>query len=124
MRPDSVCTRRAPVVGRRLWATAHDPARRFVAGEYPNQAEPGADGVHVWQREDRPLDGAELVLWATVGAHHFPRPEDWPVMPVARTGLRLEPDGFFDRNPALDLPAPDRCNPDQRGTDEDGRPCH
>ncbi|MGI5127874.1 primary-amine oxidase [Pseudonocardia sp. CA-107938] len=118
VRPDSVCARRAPFVGRRLWATAHDPARRFVAGEYPNQAEPGADGVHVWQREDRPLDGAELVLWATVGAHHFPRPEDWPVMPVARTGLRLEPDGFFDRNPALDLPAPGRPST------EDDAPCH
>ena len=52
----------------------------------------------------------ELVVWADVGTHHFPRPEDWPVMPVDRTGLRLEPDGFFDRNPALDVPPPThRC---------------
>ena len=27
-------------------------------------------------------------------------------MPVARAHLRLEPDGFFDRNPALDVRSP------------------
>jgi len=106
VREDSVCARRAPFVGKQLWVTAYDAGRRFVGGEYPNQAEPGADGVQVWQRENRSLDPAELVLWATVGSHHFPRPEDWPVMPVARAHLRLEPDGFFDRNPALDVPPP------------------
>ncbi|NKQ51340.1 primary-amine oxidase [Amycolatopsis sp. K13G38] len=112
VREDSVCARRAPFVGRQLWATAYDPDRRFVGGEYPNQAEPGSDGVQVWQREDRSLDPAELVLWATVGSHHFPRPEDWPVMPVAKARLRLEPDGFFDRNPALDVPPPSAsCHP-------------
>ncbi|WP_123683133.1 primary-amine oxidase [Amycolatopsis thermoflava] len=110
VREDSVCARRAPFVGKQLWATAYDPERRFVGGEYPNQAEPGSDGVQVWQREDRSLDGAELVLWATVGSHHFPRPEDWPVMPVAKARLRLEPDGFFDRNPALDVPPPVSCH--------------
>ena len=33
------------------------------------------------------------------------RPEDWPVMPVEYTGFLLQPFGFFDRNPALDVPA-------------------
>jgi primary-amine oxidase len=33
-----------------------------------------------------------------------PRPEQWPVMPVDRIGFKLEPDGFFDRNPTLDIP--------------------
>jgi primary-amine oxidase len=35
---------------------------------------------------------------------HVPRPEDWPVMPVASIGFALRPDGFFARNPALDVP--------------------
>jgi primary-amine oxidase len=34
------------------------------------------------------------------------RPEDWPVMPVTRVGFQLRADGFFDGNPALDLPSP------------------
>jgi primary-amine oxidase len=29
-------------------------------------------------------------------------------MPVDRIGLRLEPDGFFDRNPTMDVPDPHR----------------
>ncbi len=37
---------------------------------------------------------------------HFPRPEDWPVMPVDRCGFTLKPVGFFDRNPTLDVPEP------------------
>jgi len=42
----------------------------------------------------------------TLGSHHLPRPEDWPVMPVQRVGFKLEPLGFFDQNPSLDVPPP------------------
>jgi primary-amine oxidase len=105
-RPGSIAARKAPFVAKHLWATAYDPAERFIAGEYPNQAPLGEDGVQAWQRADRSLDGAELVLWPVVGVHHYPRPEEWPIMPVHRIGLRLEPDGFFARNPSLDVPAP------------------
>lgn len=103
-RPGSVVERKAPFVAKHLWATAYDPAERFIAGEYPNQAPLGEEGITAWQRADRPLDGAELVLWPIIASHHYVRPEDWPIMPVQRIGLRLEPDGFFDRNPALDVP--------------------
>jgi primary-amine oxidase len=105
-RASSVTGRRAPFTDHHVLATQRDPRQRYAGGEYPNQAEPGADGVHVWQQADRSLDGERLVVWANVGTHHLPRPEDWPVMPVARARLRLEPDGFFDRNPALDVPPP------------------
>jgi primary-amine oxidase len=46
------------------------------------------------------------VVWYTFGAHHVVRPEDWPVMPVTYIGFMLKPVGFFDRNPALDVPRP------------------
>jgi primary-amine oxidase len=108
-RASSVTGSRAPFTDHHVLATVRDPSQRYIGGEYPNQAEPGADGIHVWQQADRSLDGAELVVWANVGTHHLPRPEDWPVMPVARAHLRLEPDGFFDRNPALDVPPPSRA---------------
>jgi len=105
-RPDSVMARRAPFIHQHLWATRYDPKEQFVGGQYPNHAEPGEDGVHVWQQQDRSLDGEELVLWPVLGTHHFPRPEQWPVMPVDTIGFVLEPDGFFDRNPTMDVPAP------------------
>ncbi|WP_433441156.1 primary-amine oxidase [Nonomuraea sp. CA-141351] len=115
-RPESVTSRRAPFTHQHLWATPADPAERFVGGQYPNHAEPGEDGVHVWQKQDRSLDGVELVLWPIVGTHHFPRPEQWPVMPVDHIKLVFEPDGFFARNPAMDIPDPavtgdDCCSP-------------
>jgi primary-amine oxidase len=108
--PDSVMARRAPFIHQHLWVTPFDPAERFIGGQYPNQAEPGEDGVHVWQQQDRSIDGAELVLWAVIGTHHYPRPEQWPVMPVDSIGLVYEPDGFFDRNPTLDIAAPRRAD--------------
>jgi primary-amine oxidase len=39
-----------------------------------------------------------------MGITHIPRPEEWPIMTVHRLGFRLIPAGFFDHNPALDLP--------------------
>ncbi|WP_033288996.1 primary-amine oxidase [Amycolatopsis jejuensis] len=86
-----------------LWVTAYDPAQRYAAGDYPAQS-PGGDGLPAYTAGDRPLDGTDLVVWHTLGAHHIVRPEDWPVMPVSTVGFMLKPSGFFDGNPALDLP--------------------
>jgi hypothetical protein len=41
--------------------------------------------------------------------HGPQRHEDWPVMPVEYCGFTLQPVGFFDRNPALDLPPMAHC---------------
>ena len=55
------------------------------------------------QSDHRRVD-TDLVVWYSFGVTHFVRPEDWPVMPVEYTGFVLMPFGFFDRNPALDVP--------------------
>lgn len=101
--PDSSVARRAAFATRHLWVTQYDPEQSFPAGNYPNQHLGGA-GLPEWTAADRPLDGADVVLWHTFGLTHVPRPEDWPVMPVEYAGFTLRPIGFFDRNPALDLP--------------------
>ena len=41
-------------------------------------------GLPQWSEADRPLEETDVVLWYTVGTTHFVRPEDWPIMPVAR----------------------------------------
>jgi primary-amine oxidase len=96
---------RAGFAASHLWVTAHDPSQMHAAGQYPNQS-PGGDGLPRYVQADRELENGDLVVWYTFGAHHVPRPEDWPVMPVVRVGFQLKPVGFFDANPALDLPAP------------------
>lgn len=57
-----------------------------------------------WLANDEPLVGEDVVVWYTMGVTHHPRPEEWPIMPVATAGFKLVPSGFFDRNPALDVP--------------------
>ena len=81
----------------------YDPAERYPAGDFVNQ-HPGGAGLPAWTAADRPIDGEDIVVWHTFGTTHFPRPEDWPVMPVDHVGFTLKPVGFFDRNPTLDVP--------------------
>ncbi|MFC4245267.1 hypothetical protein ACFOYW_18000 [Gryllotalpicola reticulitermitis] len=66
---------------------------------------------------DRNLDGDDIVLWTTFGLTHFPRPEDWPVMPTDYVKFTMKPYGFFDRNPALNIKATesDHCGPAHAG---------
>jgi primary-amine oxidase len=101
--PDSPVTQRAVFATKHLWVTPYQPDERFPAGDYPNQ-HPGGAGLPAWTKADRPIENTDVVLWYTQGSHHIARPEDWPVMPVERVGFALKPTGFFDQNPALDVP--------------------
>ena len=101
--PESSIGRRAAFAAHNLWVTPFSPDERRGAGDYPNQHAGGA-GLPTWTAQDRDLVDTDIVLWHTFGITHIPRPEDWPVMPVEYTGFTLVPFGFFDRNPALDVP--------------------
>jgi primary-amine oxidase len=103
--PDSEARRRAGFLDHHVWVTPYRPDERYPAGEHPNQ-HPGGDGLPRWTAADRNLLDEDLVLWYVFGSHHVPRLEDWPVMPVVRCGFQLRPVGFFDYNPALDVPPP------------------
>ncbi len=110
--PGSSIARRAAFATRHLWVTRYAPGERYSAGDFVNQ-HPGGGGLPAYVAQDRGLDGEDLVVWHTFGLTHVPRPEDWPVMPVDRTGFTLKPVGFFDRNPTLDVPPSPagRCHP-------------
>jgi primary-amine oxidase len=95
---------RAAFADYHLWVTPYAADERYPTGAYPNQ-HPGGAGLPAWTAADRPIEDADVVLWHVFGSHHIVRPEEWPVMPVERVGFTLRPDGFFDRNPALDVPS-------------------
>ncbi|WP_261624254.1 primary-amine oxidase [Nesterenkonia marinintestina] len=97
--------RRATFASKALWVTQHREEQRYPTGDFPNQHSGGA-GLPAWIAEDRSLDGEQLVLWHSFGLTHFPRVEDWPIMPVDTVGFKLRPEGFFDRSPVLDVPPP------------------
>jgi primary-amine oxidase len=104
----SSIARRAAFATRHLWVTRYEAEQRYPAGEFVNQHYGGA-GIPEWTAARRPINGADVVLWHTFGVVHFPRPEDWPVMPVDNCGFTLRPVGFFDRNPTLDVPSSIHC---------------
>jgi len=109
--PASPLAARAGFATNHLWVTKYDPAQRYSAGDFVNQ-HPGGAGIPAFIAADQDIDGTDLVVWHTFGPTHFPRLEDWPVMPVVHCGFVLKPTGFYDRNPTLDVapPAP-HCHP-------------
>ena len=105
--PSSSLYGRAGFATNHLWVTRYDHRERYTAGDYVNQ-HPGGGGVPAYVSGGDNVDGADIVLWHVFGTTHFPRIEDWPVMPVDRCGFVLKPTGFFDRNPTLDVPSPSK----------------
>lgn len=101
--PESSVMKRAPFLSNHLYVTPYAPAEIFASGDYPNQHH-GGTGLATWAEADRPIENTDVIVWYTMGHHHVPRPEDWPVMPCAYMGFHLKPVGFFDKNPGWDVP--------------------
>jgi primary-amine oxidase len=93
---------RGGFVKHQAWFTQYDDNEMHAAGEYPLQRST-SDGLPEWIKKDRSLVKQDVVMWYTFCVSHAPRPEEWPVMVVHKTGFQLMPMGFFDRNPALDV---------------------
>ena len=95
--------RRAEALKHSLWVTPYRADERWPCGEFPTLSERDT-GLPRWTAQDRPIENTDVVLWYVFGIHHLTRPEDWPVMPADAVSFWLKPFGFFDRNPALDVP--------------------
>ena len=102
--PSSPVFRRAQAIGHSLWVTPYDEHERWPCGEFPVQSADDA-GLPAWTEANRSIENTDVVLWYVFGIHHVTRPEEWPVMAVDTVSFWLKPVGFFDRNPALDVPA-------------------
>ncbi|KAH3371209.1 hypothetical protein KXV52_001456 [Aspergillus fumigatus] len=96
--------KRAEFATKPIWVTKYQDDELFAAGEFTNQSKQ-SEGVEKWVQRNDPVENEDLVLWHTFGLTHNPRVEDFPVMPVERVSVMLKPDGFFTKNPALDVPA-------------------
>jgi primary-amine oxidase len=101
--PASPAFQRAQAIGHTLWVTPYQQDERWPCGDFPVQAARDT-GLPAWTEADRPIENTDVVLWYVFGIHHITRPEDWPVMPADIVSFWLKPFGFFDRNPALNVP--------------------
>ncbi|WP_255194028.1 primary-amine oxidase [Natronobeatus ordinarius] len=103
MQPGSSNAKRAGFATKHLWVTQHDDDEIYPAGDYPNQ-HPGGDGLPDWTEADRPIANEDVVVWYNLCQTHVSVPEDWPILPVKMLSFKLEPAGFFEENPAIDVP--------------------
>ena len=94
---------RAQFANYHLWVTPYDPGELWAAGKFSNQSAPGT-GLPAWTQNQRDIEDTDIVLWYTMGFHHIPSTEDWPVYNLGWSGVTLRPYNFFDQNPAMDLP--------------------
>jgi primary-amine oxidase len=107
--PNAPIGRRAAFMYKHFWATQYKQDELYPCGWYPNQ-HAGGDGLPNWVKANRALENENVVVWYTMNYHHLSRPEDWPVQPVVYAGFHWMPEGFFDENPAMDVPPPEKDN--------------
>ncbi|KAB1644757.1 primary-amine oxidase [Gulosibacter chungangensis] len=120
--PDSSVYARANFATKHLWGTQFGENEVYPAGMYPSQSS-GWQGLPTWTKDDRSLDGEDIVLWHQFGPTHIVRTEDWPVMPVDYSGFWFKPHGFLDQNPAMNLPE-DARSKGEAGHGGEGGSCH
>ena len=63
-----------------------------------------ATGCRAGPRRIAASTNTDVVVWYTMNHHHVPRPEDWPVMPVARIGFAAEAVGLLRPQPRARRP--------------------
>lgn len=104
MSANSFARKRAAFSEHAIWVTKYQDDELYAAGEFTNQSCVDT-GLSTWAARNDDVEDTDIVLWHTFGLTHNPRPEDFPVMPAERISVMLKPDGFFTKNPALDVPA-------------------
>lgn len=100
---DSYNVKRAKFATELLWVTKYEDDRLYAAGEFTNQSKIDT-GIAEWANEIDPVRNEDIIVWPTMAFTHCPRLEDFPVMPVEIHQINIVPFGFFEKNPALDIP--------------------
>jgi primary-amine oxidase len=103
MSADDPIQRAGAFSAHQFWVTPYNPDERFASGTYPTSGN-GSEGLANWTEANRSIVNTDIVGWYTLGFHHIPRAEDWPVMPIQWHSFQIRPFHFFQSNPVLDLP--------------------
>lgn len=108
-KPGSMVWKRAAFARKALFVTPYRDYELFPAGDYVCQST-GAGGhpdnqtVADWVERNESIENTDIVCYMQFGLTHFPRTEDFPVMPAEPVGIMMRASNFFQRNPALWVP--------------------
>lgn len=108
-KPGSVVYKRAAFARHALWVLPYRDYELFPAGDYVCQSDGQANHPHNqtildWAARDEPIENTDIVCYVQFGLTHFPRMEDFPIMPAEPVSVMLRASNFFQRNPGLWVP--------------------
>src|SRR5699024_9693794 len=62
-----------------------------------------------WANRNESIENTDIVCYLQFGLTHFPRTEDFPIMPAEPVSIMLRASNFFQKNPALCVPPSALC---------------
>lgn len=111
-KPGSMVWKRAAFACKSLWVVPYEDHNIFPAGDYVCQSSgdmghPHNKTIQDWVERNEPIEDTDIVCYIQFGLTHFPRTEDFPIMPAEPVSVMLRASNFFVKNPALWVPPSD-----------------
>jgi primary-amine oxidase len=113
-KPGSIVWKRAAFARNSLWVVPYKDYELFPAGDYVCQStgqegHPFNQSILDWAQRNENIENTDIVCYLQFGLTHFPRTEDFPIMPAEPVSIMLRASNFFQKNPALWVPPSALC---------------